>query len=102
MKKFKPNKYGSELTTIYLSEFVGKYYSPELGSYYNFTIKNDTLVGFHPRHGTFKTEATVKQDFFKSKGPFQTIDFIRDEYTKVIGMRVSFDRVKNLWFEKQK
>ena len=91
-----------EITTNYLSEFVGKYYSPELGAYYNFKIENDTLVGFHPRHGTFKTEATVKQDYFKSNGPFQTIDFIRDKNSKVIGMRVSFDRVKNLWLEKQK
>ena len=91
-----------EITTNYLSEFVGKYYSPELGSYYNFSIMNDTLVGFHPRHGTFKTEATVKQDYFKSKGPIQTIEFIRNEKSKVIGMRISFDRVKNLWLEKQK
>jgi len=97
-ESFKPR----DITTNYLSEFVGKYYSPELGSYYNFTIINDTLVGFHPRHGTFKTEATVKQDYFKSTGPIQTIDFIRNEHSKVIGMRVSFDRVKNLWLEKQK
>ena len=91
-----------EITTAYLSEFVGKYYSPELGAYYNFTVKDDILIGFHPRHGTFKTEATVKEDYFKCKGPFQTIDFVRDENSIVIGMRVSFDRVKNLWLEKQK
>jgi CubicO group peptidase (beta-lactamase class C family) len=97
-KPFKPVK----ITTNYLSEFVGKYYSPELGTYYNFTIENDTLFGFHPRHGKFKTEATVKQDYFKGKGPFQTIDFIRNKKSNVIGMRVSFDRVKNLWLEKQK
>jgi CubicO group peptidase (beta-lactamase class C family) len=90
-----------EITTNYLLEFVGKYYSPELGAYYNFTIENDTLIGFHPRHGAFKTEATVKKDYFKCKGPFQTIDFIRDENSIVIGMRVSFDRVKNLWLEKE-
>ncbi|MBP1639603.1 MAG: hypothetical protein H6Q17_1186 [Bacteroidetes bacterium] len=78
------------------SEFVGKYHSPDLEAYYNFTIENDTLVGFHPRHGTLKTEATVKQDYFKGKGPFQTIDFIRNKDSKVIGMRVSFDRMKNL------
>lgn len=91
-----------EISTNYLSEFVGEYYSPELGAHYKFTIENDTLIGFHPRHGTFKTEATVKTDYFKCKGPFHTIDFIRDENSIVIGMRVSFDRVKNLWLEKEK
>jgi CubicO group peptidase (beta-lactamase class C family) len=97
-KPFKPVK----INNNYLSEFVGKYYSPELATYYNFTIENDTLVGFHQRHGTFKIEATVKQDFFKGKDLFQTIDFIRNKRNKIIGMRVSFDRVKNLWLEKQK
>jgi CubicO group peptidase (beta-lactamase class C family) len=91
-----------EITNDYLSDFEGKYYSPELTTYYIFSIKNDTLVGYHPRHDSFKIEAQVKRDFFKSKGPFQTICFMRDENRKIIGMRVSFDRVKNLWLEKVK
>jgi CubicO group peptidase (beta-lactamase class C family) len=91
-----------EITNQYLCQFAGKYYSPELETYYNFTIDNDTLVGYHPKLGSFKTEATLRPDYFKSKGPFQTINFIRDENGEIIGMRVSFDRVKNLWLEKEK
>lgn len=90
-----------EITADYLSEFAGTYYCPELDAYYHFKVAHDTLVGWHPRHGTFKTDATANRDYFKSTGPFQTIRFIRKENGNVIGMRVSFDRVKNLWLEKQ-
>jgi CubicO group peptidase (beta-lactamase class C family) len=89
------------ITNQYLSDFVGNYYSPELDTYYSFSVCNDTLIGHHPRHGTFKTEAQVKKDLFKGKTPFQTINFIRDENSSIIGMRVSYDRVRNLWFEKE-
>lgn len=90
------------ITNEYLSDFAGKYYSPELDTYYSLLVQNDTLIGYHPRHGSFKTQAQVKRDFFKSNEPFQTINFIRDENSKIIGMRVSFDRVRNLWLEKEK
>jgi CubicO group peptidase (beta-lactamase class C family) len=90
-----------DITNGYLSEFVGKYYSSELETQYTFTVKNDTLIGYHPRHGSFKTQAQVKRDFFKSNEPFQTINFIRDENSMIVGMRVSFDRVRNLWLEKE-
>jgi hypothetical protein len=89
------------ITNEYLLDFAGKYYSPELDSYYSFSVCNDTLIGNHPRHGTFKTEAQVKKDLFKGKIPFQRINFIRDENSSIIGMRVSYDRVRNLWFEKE-
>jgi CubicO group peptidase (beta-lactamase class C family) len=89
------------ITNEYLSGFAGKYYSPELDTYYSFSVCNDTLFGYHPRHGAFKTEAQVKKDLFKSKTPFQTINFIRDVNNCIIGMRVSYDRVRNLWFEKE-
>ena len=91
-----------DISPEYLSGFEGKYYSPELDTYYSLTLQNDTLIGYHPRHGSFKIEATMKQDLFKSQGPLQTMNFIRDENNNITGMRVSFDRVKNLWLEKEK
>jgi hypothetical protein len=90
------------ITTTYLSEFAGKYYCPELDVYYSFTLQNDTLIGYNQRHGTFKIEGQLKQDLFTSRGPLHTINFVRDKDKKIIGMRVSFDRVKNLWLEKTK
>jgi CubicO group peptidase (beta-lactamase class C family) len=89
------------ITNEYLSDFAGKYYRPELDTYYSFSVCNDTLIGYHPRHGTFKTEAQVKKDLFKGKMPFQTINFTRDKNDSIIGMRVTYDRVRNLWFEKE-
>jgi CubicO group peptidase (beta-lactamase class C family) len=89
------------ITPKYLLEFVGKYYSPELNTYYNISFQKDTLIGYHPRHGIFKIEPLAKEDLFISNGPLQKINFSRDKNRKIIGMRVSFDRVKNLWLEKE-
>lgn len=89
------------ITNKYLSDFVGKYYSPELDTYYSFSVFNDTLIGYHSRHGAFRMEAQVKKDLFKGKVPFQTINFIRDKNSSIIGMRISNERAKNVWFEKE-
>jgi hypothetical protein len=84
----------------YLSQYTGTFNSTELNTYYTFIVRNGTLIGHHPRHGYFMLE-TLKQDLFGSDGPLQTITYIRDEKGEIKGMRVSHDRVKNLWLEKQ-
>ena len=87
------------VTTKYLSEFTGQYYSPELKTIYTFTLKNDTLTGYHPKYGDFKI-SVLKQDLFQSPKPLGTIIFIRDRSNKIIGIRTAFDRVKNFWLER--
>ena len=87
------------ITTKYLSEFTGQYYSPELNTIYTFTIKNDTLIGYHPKYGDIKIRV-LKQDLFQSQKPLGTIAFIRDESKNIIGIRAAYDRVKNFWLEK--
>jgi CubicO group peptidase (beta-lactamase class C family) len=87
------------ITTKYLSEFTGQFYSPELKTIYTFTLKNDTLTGYHPKYGDFKI-GVLKQDLFQSQKPLGTITFIRDGSKKIIGIRVAYDRVKNFWLEK--
>ena len=87
------------VTTKYLSEFTGQYYSPELKTIYTFTLKNDTLTGYHPKYGDFKM-SVLKQDLFQSPKPLGTITFIRDRSNKIVGIRTAFDRVKNFWLER--
>lgn len=87
------------VTTKYLSEFTGQYYSPELKTIYTFTIKNDTLTGYHPKYGDFKINVLI-QDIFQSPKPLGTIMFIRDRSHKIIGIRTAYNRVKNFWLEK--
>jgi CubicO group peptidase (beta-lactamase class C family) len=87
------------VTMKYLSEFTGQYYSPELKTIYTFTLKNDTLTGYHPKYGDFKIRV-LKQDLFQSPKPLGTITFIRDRSNKIIGIRTASDRVKNFWLER--
>ena len=87
------------VTTKYLSEFAGQYYSPELKTIYTFSIKNDTLRGYHPKYGDFNI-VVLKQDLFQSQKPLGTITYVRDRSKKITGVRVAYDRVKNFWLEK--
>ena len=87
------------VNTKYLSEFTGQFFSPELKTIYTFTLKKDTLIGYHPKYGDFKI-TVLKQDLFQSQKPLGTINFIRDNRKNIIGIRVAFERVKNFWLEK--
>ena len=89
-----------EITPSYLSEFVGTYYSPELETYYDLRIQGDSVIAHHPKHGYIKLDALVKKDQFIGEAPLQKIVFERNPDSKITGMRVSYDRVKNLWLEK--
>jgi len=97
-KLFKP----ADITSEYLSEFAGKYYSPELDTYYSFNFQNGKLIGYHPRHGNIKIEPLMKQDLFQGQEPLSLIIGVRDVNKKLKGIRVSYDRVNNLWLEKIK
>ena len=87
------------VNTKYLSEFTGQFFSPELKTIYTFTLKKDTLIGYHPKYGDLKI-TVLKQDLFQSQKPLGTINFIRDNRKNIIGIRVAFERVKNFWLEK--
>lgn len=88
-----------KVNTKYLSEFTGQFFSPELKTIYTFTLKKDTLIGYHPKYGDFKIKV-LKQDLFQSQKPLGTINFIRDNRKNIIGIRVAFERIKNFWLEK--
>ncbi len=89
-----------DISPEYIKEYTGRYYSPELDTYYTITSEDDTLMGHHPRHGDFLIEALAKRDKFISNSPLKEILFIRDSNNNIIGMRVSYSRVKNLWLKK--
>ncbi len=82
-------------------ELEGIYTSPELNTHYSLTYKDGKLSARHERMGTIHLEK-VKHDFFLGdRGFFSQVDFVRDEQDKIIGLKVSNGRVRNLWFEKR-
>ena len=85
--------------TVILSEFKGRFYSPELETFYTLDIKNDTLVAHHQRHNDMKLSPYKKDGF--STGFLGNLEFIRNTKGEVIAMKASNGRVRNLMFNKE-
>ena len=79
---------------------AGRYYSPELDTYYALHMGADNqLTLHHQRHGGSAVTFHQK-DELKSEG--LQIRLERDKKQRVTGMRLSNGRARNVWFEKVK
>jgi hypothetical protein len=87
-------------TAAELQAYAGAYYSPELETRYEIVLVNNGLMARHRRHGDIALRP-VRADQFSAQ-PFylNQIRFERDASGKVIGMRVSAGRVRNIRFER--
>ena len=84
-----------------IAEYTGEFYSPELETTYTIFEEEEALVCHHVRHGDFEMEV-LKRDVLEVSYPVGIAKFERDQDGKILGMRVSNGRVRNLWFEKRK
>jgi len=87
------------ITDKYLEGIAGKYWSPELETQYRFYIRDGRLYGYQTRHGEFELENLKEDVFISDSGFINKIDIVR-KGKKVIGMKVSNSRVRNLWLER--
>ncbi|WP_431109386.1 serine hydrolase domain-containing protein [Winogradskyella poriferorum] len=79
---------------------VGKYYSPELKVMYSISIDDKSNIYLeHARHGIIKLEQ-LHNDIFVGDWPIGTVEIKRNEEEKVVGLRMSNGRTRNVWFEK--
>lgn len=79
---------------------VGNYYSPELKTMYSISIDNESNVYLeHARHGKIKLEQ-LYNTIFSGNWPVGTVEIKRNEKGKVMGLRISNGRTRNVWFEK--
>jgi CubicO group peptidase (beta-lactamase class C family) len=85
-------------SSVKLSDFTGRFYSPELETTYSMVIVNDTLIAKHQRHDDTKM-IPGKTDGF-SNNSLGDVVFTRDKNKRVTGFKVSNGRVRNLLFEK--
>jgi CubicO group peptidase (beta-lactamase class C family) len=85
-------------STVRLMDFTGTYFSPELETTYRLVVTNDTLRALHQRHDDRNLIPSKKDEF--SNGFMGTIAFTRGNGDRVIGMKISNGRVRNLAFEK--
>ena len=96
LDKYIPADYNSNS----LKQFVGKYYSPELNTFYTFLVENNILVANHTRLGNFNLNAIKKDFFIGNKGSIRKVVFLRNELGKIVGLNISSSRAKNVEFHK--
>lgn len=79
---------------------IGKYYSPELKVMYLISKdgKSDMYLE-HVRHGKIKLDQ-LYNNIFVGDWPTGTVEIKRSEEGKVLGLKMSNGRTRNVWFEK--
>ena len=82
------------------TDYVGRYYSPELETIYTIRQKNDSLQLVHVHHGEVMLKSTGKDKFVAPWWFIQTIDVVRTPQNAVVGLRISNGRVRNLWLKR--
>ena len=88
------------LTPEQLTEFEGDYYTEELDTTYTIGVRGDQLVAQHIRHDDILL--TYADDHFLGDAWFfPEVRFTRDETGRVIGFRLTGNRVRNLHFKKK-
>jgi CubicO group peptidase (beta-lactamase class C family) len=90
-----------DVASVNLRDYQGTFYSDELKTYYEFEVKNDTLIAHHPRHSDFAMRAVKKDGFRADAWWMGNIDFTRDGSGRIRGMKANNGRVTNLEFVKE-
>ncbi|MGE0770441.1 MAG: serine hydrolase domain-containing protein [Cyclobacteriaceae bacterium] len=89
-----------DASQVKLAEYTGRYYSEELQTFYEFEVKNDTLVGHHQRHDDLKIWPQGPDKFSSNRWWMGDVRFTRNAAKKVDGMKVDAGRVRNVDFRK--
>lgn len=87
------------LTTEELKKYTGTFYSPELETSYQIIFKNDKLYGYHSRFGEFEIQI-LKKDILSWSG-MAISKYKMDKSGNIVGLYISMNRIRNLWFEKK-
>jgi CubicO group peptidase (beta-lactamase class C family) len=86
--------------TIVGTDYIGRYYSPELETIYSIRQRSDALELVHVHHGNVLLKNAGKDHFETSWWFMSSVDIVRDTKNSVVGLRVSNGRVSNLWFKR--
>ncbi len=84
-----------------LKEYVGDYYSDEMGTTYTLVVDKGKLIAQHRRNEDSVLSPTVIDEFAGSNWYFSKIQFTRAKNKKISGFRLSGSRVRNLRFDKK-
>ncbi|WP_219007206.1 serine hydrolase domain-containing protein [Aquimarina litoralis] len=83
-----------------LNMFTGNYYSPELKTIYSISIDDKFNIYLeHARHGIIKLKQ-LYNNIFSGDWPIGIVEIKKNKEGKVIGLRMSNGRTRNVWFKK--
>lgn len=83
-----------------LKIFEGSYYSPELKTSYSiFTDDKSNIYIEHARHGSIKLKQ-LYNTIFLGDWPVGIVEIKKNDEGKVLGLRMSNGRTRNVWFKK--
>lgn len=87
-------------TKLNLDEFIGTYYSEELGEVYKIETKDNKLVAIHNRNEDIHFKGFGKDVFVTDQWFFKKVEFIRNQKLKIVACKVSGARAKEILFKK--
>ena len=85
--------------TVTLEGYEGRFYSPELETFYDLAVEDGVLVARHIRHDPIPLTPTGPDEFSGGIWFFGQAEFDRDDGGRVVAMRVSSGRVRNVVFQ---
>ena len=89
-----------DLKTNDINTIIGNYYSPELKTTYSISIDKKSNIHIeHARHGKIKLEQ-LYNNIFSGSWPTRTVEIKKNKEGKVMGLRISNGRTRNVWFKK--
>jgi hypothetical protein len=106
LESFDPAEKALQVADLYfagavgpLADYAGVFYSEELATTYRLAAEDGRLVARHQRNPDIVLQPRARDYFEGDAEFFGTVQFIR-EAGRVVGFRVSTDRVRKLVFEK--
>ena len=83
-----------------LGQYVGRYYSPELLTFYSIRLRDDALRAVHQRHTDVALTPLGEDQFGGDQWWFGRATFSRDQAGQIEGFRLTGGGVRNLRFER--
>lgn len=83
-----------------LAAYTGRYFSPELETFYTVSLEGEKLIIGHRRHGDFALVPKEKDVFVSGEWWIGRVKFERDPDGNIRSLSVSNGRVRNLRFER--
>ncbi|WP_420477344.1 hypothetical protein, partial [Noviherbaspirillum sp. ST9] len=87
-------------TKVDLSIYTGRFFSEELATFYDFKLIDGKLIGQHLRSADFEIKPDKADEFSAGPWLYGQIKFLRNDTGNIAGCTISFNRTRNLHFNK--